>query len=82
VAGLEGQGFGRERRRRDLRGRVARVAYPARHAVEELVEGFPCNLFGHHWVEVPQGLRRSARSTGERMRFRCSRCFLVGGFSN
>jgi hypothetical protein len=72
----------RERRNRTVQGRVARATYPAREAVVEAMEDLPCRLLGHHWVEVPHSLRRSARSDGERMRFRCSRCSLVGGFSN
>ena len=74
------------RRRHDLVGRVARAIYPAReaaaHALEDLPCRLPCRLLGHHWVEVPQTLRRSSRCDGSRMRFRCSRCFLVGGFTN
>jgi hypothetical protein len=42
----------------------------------------PCYLLGHHWIEVP-ATHLSARARGEgRMRFRCGRCFLMGGFSN
>ena len=74
--------LGHERRRRNLAGRLARVTYPVRCATAGAIEGFPCNVIGHHWVEVPRILRRSARSSGERMRFRCSRCSQVGGFSN
>lgn len=69
----------RERRRRDLRGRVARATYPVRSAVGEFVEGLPCNVIGHRWVEVPDGLRRH---TVHKMRFKCSRCHLSGGFTN
>jgi hypothetical protein len=69
----------RERRRRDLRGRVARATYPARSAVGEFIEGLPCNVIGHRWVEVPDPQRRQA---GRKMRFRCSRCFMTGGFTN
>lgn len=70
---------GRERRRRDLPGRVARAAFPVRHSVGAFIEGFPCNVIGHHWVEIPRSLRRSTVSDGHRMRFKCSRCFLMGG---
>ena len=73
---------GRDRRRHDLVGRVARAIYPAREAAAHALEDLPCRLLGHHWVEVPQTLRRSSRSDGSKMRFRCSRCFLVGGFTN
>ena len=66
----------RERRRRDLRGRVARAAYPVRAAVGEFIEGLPCNVIGHHWVEVKDPLRRQA---GRKMRFKCSRCYMSGG---
>jgi len=70
------------RRRRDLVGRVARAIYPAREAAAHALEDLPCRLLGHNWVEIPATLRRSSRNDGSRMRFRCSRCFLVGGFSN
>jgi len=73
---------GRERRRQDLFGRVARATYPAREAAGHVLEELPCRVLGHHWVEVPQTLRRSSRSDGSKLRFRCSRCFLVGGFTN
>jgi hypothetical protein len=75
-------GSGPERRDRSIPGRVARATYPTREAVVEAMQDLPCRLLGHHWVEVPPSLRRSARSDGERMRFRCTRCSLVGGFSN
>jgi hypothetical protein len=69
---------GRERRRRDLAGRVARATYPVRNSVGEFIEGFPCNVIGHYWVEIPQPIRRS-KNDGHRMRFKCSRCVLMGG---
>ena len=71
-----------DRRRRDIRGRVARATWPARQAFDDLVQDLPCRWLGHHWVEVPQSLRRSQHSDGRKMRFRCSRCFMTGGFSN
>ena len=71
-----------ERRRRDLRGRLARVSYPLREAADDFIEGFPCNVIGHNWVEVPEILRRSARSDGKKMRFKCSRCYMTAGFRN
>ena len=70
---------GRERRRRDLVGQVARATYPVRQSVGEFIEGFPCNVIGHYWVEIPRPLRRSKANEAHRMRFRCSRCFLMGG---
>ena len=73
---------GRERRRQDLPGRIARATYPVRQALQDFIEGFPCNVVGHRWVEIPESLRRSAKSDGSRMRFQCSRCSIVGGFSN
>lgn len=72
----------RDRRRHDLAGRVARATYPDREAAAGAMESLPCRLLGHRWVEVPESLRRSARSDGAKMRFRCSRCSLVAGFSN
>jgi len=75
----------RERRRTDFGGRVARVTWPARMTWKEFVAdlgGLPCRIIGHNWREVPEMLRRSANSDGKRMRFKCSRCYMVGGFSN
>lgn len=70
---------GRERRRRDLAGRVARATFPVRHSVGEFVEGLPCNVIGHHWVEISPLLRRTKVSDGHRLRFKCSRCSMRGG---
>ena len=69
----------RERRRRDLRGRVARASYPVRYAVGEFVDGFPCNVIGHRWVEIPDPRGRRER---KKIRFRCSRCAMTAGFTN
>jgi hypothetical protein len=69
----------RERRRRDLRGRVARATYPARHAVGEFIEGFPCSFIGHRWVEVPDPMRRRE---GRKMQFKCKRCYVSAWFTN
>ena len=71
-----------ERRRTDVKGRVARMTFPAREALTDFIGDFPCNLIGHHWVEIPRVLRVSRHSDGARMRFKCSRCYLTGGFSN
>ena len=69
----------RERRRRDLRGRVARATYPARHAIGEFIEGFPCNFIGHRGVEIPDAMRRR---DGRKMNFKCSRCYMTATFTN
>src|SRR5262245_59385078 len=71
-----------ERRRRDLLSRVARATYPSRMAFDGFIAGFPCNVAGHKWVEVPETLRRSGRSDGRRIRFSCHRCGMVGGFGS
>jgi hypothetical protein len=71
----------KERRRRDLSGRILRAVYPARAACVAVLEGFPCNIIGHRWQEIPALLRRSGRSDGSRLQFRCRRCGLVGGFT-
>jgi hypothetical protein len=71
-----------DRRKRDVRGRLARATWPARQAVDSFLEDFPCNMIGHHWVEVPEVLRRSSRNDGKRLRFKCSRCYMTGGFSS
>lgn len=39
----------------------------------------PCRLLGHRWVEVPRSFRGRK---GEKMRFQCSRCNMMGGFTN
>lgn len=72
---------GRDRRRHGFVPRVARITWPARNAADEFLGAFPCNLIGHRWVEIPQSLRRSARSDGWRLRFACSRCSQQGGFT-
>ena len=69
-----------ERRRRDLRGRLARATYPVRHAVVEFVGGLPCNVIGHRWVEVRPAVRRAAG--GKSLRFNCSRCRMSAGFTS
>lgn len=72
---------GRERRRQDLAGRVTRATFPVRHSVGELVGGFPCSVIGHRWVEMPRPPWRSKKDD-HRMHFRCSRCRLMGEFTN
>jgi hypothetical protein len=67
---------GVERRRRDLPGRVARATWPARRALGDFVEGLPCTVIGHKWVEIPKAQRR-AYSDPNRLRFRCSRCRML-----
>jgi hypothetical protein len=70
---------GTERRRIDLPGRMARVTWPARHAVGGIVTGFPCNVIGHHWVEIPMTVRRSSYGLARHLRFKCSRCRMTTG---
>jgi hypothetical protein len=70
---------GAERRRRDLPGRLARATWPARRALGTFVEGLPCNVIGHKWVEIPKSLRLTKYSDGRRMRFKCSRCNMIAG---
>lgn len=70
---------GSERRRHDLPGRLVRATWPARHAVSSFVEGLPCNVIGHRWVEVPRALRRTRHDDGRRLRFKCSRCGMHSG---
>jgi hypothetical protein len=50
-----------------------------RSAVGDFVEGLPCNVIGHRWVEVRDSVRRQ---TGNKMHFKCSRCHTTGGFTN
>jgi hypothetical protein len=69
---------GVERRGQDLPGRLARATYPARRAIGEFVQGLPCNVIGHKWVEIPKAERR-AYGDPRRMRFRCSRCEMITG---
>jgi len=65
-----------ERRKRDVRNRLRRATWTARENLGDFIEGFPCNLIGHNWVEVPQLLRVSATSDGKKMIIKCSRCHL------
>jgi hypothetical protein len=69
-----------ERRRRDLRGRVARASYPVRQALGEFASGFPCNVIGHRWIEVRPGFGGVAAQG--KMHFKCARCALSAGFTN
>ena len=69
-----------ERRRRDLRGRIARATYPMRNAVGGFLDGMPCNVIGHKWVEVAGRARRIQGD--KRMHFKCSRCAAIAGFTN
>ena len=75
-----------DRRRHDIPGRILRATFPVRESLDAFLSDFPCNVIGHRWVEVPEVLRRSLYRgqvrEGRRMRFRCSRCFMTGGFSN
>ena len=75
-----------ERRRRDVVGRIARATFPARfvlrESVSDFIAGFPCNVIGHRWLEVPSSHLSARARTAHRMRFKCSRCFLTAGFSN
>ena len=69
-----------DRRRRDLRGRLARATYPVRHAVGEFVYALPCKFVGHRWVEASRSNRRERGR--KRLRFRCVRCRMHAGFTN
>ncbi len=69
-----------ERRRRDLRGRLARATYPARHAVGEFLYALPCRVVGHRWVESSRSTRRERGR--KKIRFKCSRCRIHAGFTN
>lgn len=71
-----------DRRRHDLRGRIARATFPVRYSFGEFIEGLPCNLIGHHFKEVPQSHLSARDRARGRMRFRCTRCFLMAGFTN
>jgi hypothetical protein len=70
----------RERRRRDLRGRIRRATYPVRNAVGVFIDGMPCNVIGHRWVEV--GGRARRLKGDKKMHFKCSRCNEVAAFTN
>jgi hypothetical protein len=77
---LTGTIYRPERRRRDLRGRVARVTYPVRHAVGDFIVSLPCKFVGHRWVEASRGKRREQGR--RRIRFHCARCRMRAGFTN
>jgi hypothetical protein len=70
-----------ERRRRGFGPRVARLTFPARRAAGEFADGFPCNLLGHKWVEIPRSVRRTQPGDPARIRFACSRCSLPADFT-
>jgi hypothetical protein len=68
-----------ERRKRDVRNRLRRATWTVRENLGDFIEGFPCNVIGHHWKHVPPALlsaRARARGT---MHFKCTRCFLMSG---
>jgi hypothetical protein len=69
-----------ERRRRDLRGRIRRATYPVRNAVGVFIDGMPCNVIGHKWVEA--GGRARRLKGDKKMHFKCSRCNEVAAFTN
>jgi len=69
-----------ERRRRNLRGRIARATYPVRTAVGGFIDGMPCNVIGHKWVEAGGRARRIQGD--KKMHFKCSRCATVATFTN
>ncbi len=69
-----------DRRRRDLRGRVARATYPVRHAVGEFIYALPCKFVGHRWVEASRSIRRERGH--KKIRFKCARCHMHAGFTN
>lgn len=52
-------------------------------AIQGFIEGFPCNVIGHKWHEVPLSLRVSKFNRDpDRLRFRCQRCGLMSGGTN
>jgi hypothetical protein len=69
-----------ERRRRDLKGRVARATWP----LFRFAECFPCNVFGHRWQEIPQSQLTPRERASGKMRFHCARagCTMRSGFTN
>lgn len=71
-----------ERRRRGLRPLLARATWPVRRVVDRAIGGFPCNLVGHRWNEVPRSLRSPAARAMGRLEFACRRCSTRAGFSN
>jgi hypothetical protein len=76
----------RERRRRDLRGRVARATFPVRRALGEIIDYFPCSVIGHQWVERKQRGRSALSDVGalpgRKIAFHCSRCRTPAPFTN
>ena len=74
-----------DRRRHDVVGRFARATFPVRSGVDEFLDGLgdlPCRVLGHRWKEVPASHLSARARDAHRMRFRCARCHLMGGFSN
>jgi hypothetical protein len=69
-----------ERTRRDLLGRPTVATNPVRHTVGGFIHGLSCVFVGHRWVEAS---RTARRENGRRkIRFKCSRCNMLAGFTN
>ena len=71
-----------ERRDVSLTGRIARATWPARESYKSWRADWPCNVIGHRWHEDKVLHNRSAAARGEKMRFKCTRCFYRPGFTN
>ena len=70
-----------DRRRHGVGPWIARQTYPVRTSVGPALADLPCRLLGHDWWEVPESLRRGpSNRKGERKRFQCRRCSLLGDF--
>jgi len=51
-----------------------------RNAVGVFIDGMPCNVIGHKWVEA--GGRARRLKGDKKMHFKCSRCHEVASFTN
>jgi len=67
------------RTRRDLPGHLA-GATPVRNAVGGFIHRLPCAFVGHRWVEASRSARRE--NGRRKIRFKCSRCNMLAGFTN
>jgi len=73
-----------ERRRRDVRGRIARLTWPLRNGALDFAEHFPCNVWGHRWTEIPPSQLTQRERVSRLLYFRCGRtgCPIRSAFTN
>ena len=71
-----------DRRRPGLGARIERVKYAVMVAVDAFMDGFPCNVINHNWVEIPRARSFYGKDWNTRpIHFKCSRCSMMAGFT-